>query len=183
MTSIDFLVWRKCSAPCLKSLEDVGGGFSGVDYWEKNIPTFQAIDENWGAETVVASCSTCSWCHLTRIRRPPSMRRPQTWFRGCSREAAIQKVVHGKGLTEDLMLDVLWNLCLAGQAAAAHDLADVLKDGLAVHLPLPLEVCLELAKRSCGSPLQKGVVKQAAVVGTALPHVQEEIMPWNGISL
>jgi hypothetical protein len=103
------MCWRR-----LTYLEDVGDGFSGADYWEKNILTFEAIDENCGAETVVgfAGKKLFDLLALPLDTDPSSPEYAEAsklvWW--LLTRSSMQKVVHGKGLTEDLMLGILWDL-------------------------------------------------------------------------
>lgn len=95
-------------------LEDVGDGFSCADYWENNVLAIRVIDENWGAESMVGFDGQKLF-DLLALRLDSDPAAPEyaeatklVWR--LLTKSSMQKVVHGKGLTNDIMLGTLWDL-------------------------------------------------------------------------
>lgn len=87
-------------------------GFSGVDYWMNRVLLFDVLSENWGAEqTIGFNAKKLFDCLATSVEPPQETEehktaRNLTWR--LLTKSTMQKVTHGKGLTKDPALGMLW---------------------------------------------------------------------------
>ena len=95
-------------------LEDAGDGFSCADYAQKNIYWFDALEEDWGAETVVGYQGQPFFDALaTTLDEDPESERYKTAYKLVWRiltNSSMQKITHGKNLTKTPALGLLWDL-------------------------------------------------------------------------
>lgn len=89
----------------------VGDGFSCADYAQKNILWFDALEEDWAAETVVGYQGEKLFEALTtRLHEDPESERYKRAYKTVWRiltNSSMQKVTHGKKLTKTPALGVL----------------------------------------------------------------------------
>ncbi|KAF2172781.1 hypothetical protein M409DRAFT_62477 [Zasmidium cellare ATCC 36951] len=97
----------------LTMLEDAGDGFSCTDYWQHNVLVFNALQECWGAEATVGFNGEKKYRLLsTRIDSDPSSEDHQEAEKLVWRlltKSSLQKITHGKHLTNDTHLGILWD--------------------------------------------------------------------------
>lgn len=94
-------------------LEDAGDGFSGVDYWTKHILIFDVLQENWGGEATMGFAGFGQMMFdllCVRLDADPESTEYQQAYKLIWRlltKSSMQKITHGKGLTNDAQLGVL----------------------------------------------------------------------------
>ncbi|KAK9368249.1 hypothetical protein V1509DRAFT_639752 [Lipomyces kononenkoae] len=95
-------------------LEDVGDGFSGVDYAQDNVLWFDALEEDWAAQSVVGFEGQEEFDALeTKTDADHSSSAYQTAYRAVWKmltSASMQKISHGKHLTKTPALGLLWGM-------------------------------------------------------------------------
>lgn len=95
-------------------LEDAGNGFSGAEYQRDHILWYDALAENWGAETVVGYTGQALFDALaTRTDADPESEEYKTAYKLVWRmltKSSMQKITHGKNLTKTPALGLLWDL-------------------------------------------------------------------------
>ncbi|KAK4948752.1 hypothetical protein LTR10_012757 [Elasticomyces elasticus] len=93
-------------------LEDTGNGFSGVDYWQKHVLLFDALQEDWGAEATVGFAGQSLFDALaTKLTAPKDSEEYKTAYKLVWRlltKSSMQKITHGKNLTTTSSVGVLW---------------------------------------------------------------------------
>lgn len=93
-------------------LENAGDGFSGVDYWQKKVLVFDALDEDWGAEATIGFGGPGILDALsTSLRAPKNSEEYKTAYKLVWRlltKSSMQKITHGKNLTTTPSVGVLW---------------------------------------------------------------------------
>ncbi|KAK4236324.1 hypothetical protein C8A03DRAFT_17022, partial [Achaetomium macrosporum] len=98
----------------LTHLDDAGDGFSCADYWENNVLVFRAVDENWGAESLVGfegpKLRDLLALRLDSDPSAPEYAEASKLVWRLLTRSSMQKVAHGKGLTNDVMLGILWDM-------------------------------------------------------------------------
>lgn len=95
--------------------KDEGDGFVGQDYWQKRVLIWDVLSESWGGEeTVGFKDGGQKMFDLFCVRLdadPESVEYKEayrlTWRLMC--RSTMQKITHGKHLTNDLHLGVLWD--------------------------------------------------------------------------
>uniref|UniRef100_A0A093Y562 Uncharacterized protein n=1 Tax=Talaromyces marneffei PM1 TaxID=1077442 RepID=A0A093Y562_TALMA len=96
---------------CVVEILYVGDGFSCADYAQKNILWFDALEEDWAAETVVGYQGEKLFEALTtRLHEDPESERYKRAYKTVWRiltNSSMQKVTHGKKLTKTPALGVL----------------------------------------------------------------------------
>lgn len=94
-------------------LEDAGDGFSCTEYWQKNVLVFDVLQECWGAEATIGFNGEKLYRLLsTRIDADPKSEDHQEAKKLVWRlltKSSLQKITHGKGLTNDKHLGILWD--------------------------------------------------------------------------
>ncbi|KAF7347772.1 Capsule polysaccharide biosynthesis [Mycena venus] len=100
----------------LTMLEDAGDGFSCTDYWQKHVLCIDVLQENWGAEAVVGFANGGQGIFelLSMERNGDSSsekykQAEELVWRMLTR-SSMQKITHGKGLTNTVALGVLWDM-------------------------------------------------------------------------
>jgi hypothetical protein len=95
-------------------IEDPNDGFNGPDYVQDNILWYDALSENWGAETVVGFAGQQFFDALaTRLDSDPESQEYKTAYRLVWRmltKSSMEKITHGKGLTKTPALGLLWDM-------------------------------------------------------------------------
>jgi hypothetical protein len=95
--------------------EDPSDGFNGVEYWQKNVLIWDVLPENWGGEALLGfPGSGDKMFNLFSVRLdadPNSEEYKQayalTWR--LLTKSSMQKITHGKNLTNSVHLGVLWD--------------------------------------------------------------------------
>ncbi|OKL63426.1 hypothetical protein UA08_01181 [Talaromyces atroroseus] len=95
-------------------LEDAGDGFSCADYAQNTVLWFDALEEDWGAETVIGYQGQPFFEALaTRLDEDPDSERFKKAYELVWRiltKSSMQKITHGKNLTKSPALGSLWDL-------------------------------------------------------------------------
>ena len=103
------LAWAR-----LCMLEDSGDGFSSADYAVNNVLWFDSLVENWAAEPVVGFKGQDLFDALaTRLDTDPESEEYKLAYKVVWRlltRSSMQKITHGKNITKDPALGVLWDL-------------------------------------------------------------------------
>lgn len=95
-------------------LEDVGDGFSGVDYWTNNVLLWDVLDEDWGAEETLGwdGCAQRMYdifsLPLDSVDGEEKQTAEALVWRLLS-SSSMQKVARGKGLMRNALLGELWD--------------------------------------------------------------------------
>ncbi|KAG4443372.1 hypothetical protein IFR05_001161 [Cadophora sp. M221] len=103
------LAWMRLSA-----LEEPNG-FNGREYAAKNILLFDALDEDWGAETVVGFQGQSFFDALATKCGPNADQESDEYklaYKNAWRiltKSSMQKITHGKNLTKTPALGILWD--------------------------------------------------------------------------
>jgi hypothetical protein len=97
----------------LTMLEDAGDGFSGAEYAVNNILWFDALEEDWGAETVVGYRGEDAVNALaTKLEADPESVEYKVAFKLVWRlltKSSMQKITHGKNLTKTPAWGLIWD--------------------------------------------------------------------------
>ena len=96
-------------------LEDMGDGFSGVDYWTKHVLAFDVLQENWGGEMILGFPGFGQ--RMADLLTVPLDSDPESEeYKEASKivwrlltKSSMQKITHGKGLTKDVQLGTIWD--------------------------------------------------------------------------
>ena len=96
-------------------LEESGDGFSGVDYWENNVLIWDVLPENWGGEATLGFAGSgekmFQLFSLKRDADPNSEEYKEAYnlvWRLLTK-SSLQKITHGKSLTNSIHLGVFWD--------------------------------------------------------------------------
>ena len=90
-------------------------GFSGVDYWMNNILIWDVLPENWGGEATLGfPGSGEKMFRLFSVKRDadPNSEEYKEAYKLVWRlltKSSLQKITHGKNLTNDIHLGVFWD--------------------------------------------------------------------------
>lgn len=104
------LAWRRV---CM--LEDVGDGFSGVEYWTEHILIFDVVEEDWGGEATLGFKGfgqRMADLLTVKLDSDPDADEYKDAYKVTWRlltQSSMQKITHGKGLTNDLALGIVWD--------------------------------------------------------------------------
>ena len=96
-------------------LEDVGDGFSGVDYWTKKILIWDVLPENWGGEATLGFPGSGQRMYdlfSMKYGADPESEEYKAAYDLTWRlltKSCMQKITHGKHLTNSIHLGVLWD--------------------------------------------------------------------------
>jgi hypothetical protein len=97
----------------LTMLEDAGDGFSCADYSVNNILWFDALEEDWGAETIVGYRGEDATNALaTKLDADPASEEYKTAYKLVWRlltKSSMQKITHGKNLTKTPAWGLIWD--------------------------------------------------------------------------
>lgn len=97
----------------ISMLEDVGDGFSGADYAVQNVLWFDALEEDWAAETVVGYRGDDAVNALsTKLDADPESEEYKTAYELVWRlltKSSMQKITHGKNLTKTPAWGRIWD--------------------------------------------------------------------------
>lgn len=95
-------------------LEDAGDGFSCADYARDHILWFDALEENWGAETAVGFRGQEAFEALATSRdadpESPAYKTASKLVWRLLTRSSMQKISHGKHLNKTPALGLLWDL-------------------------------------------------------------------------
>lgn len=95
-------------------LEEAGDGFSCADYTQQHILWFDALEEDWGAETIVGFRGQEFFDALATKRDVDlDSEEYQTAYKLVWRlltRSSMQKIIHGKNLTKTPALGLLWDM-------------------------------------------------------------------------
>ncbi|PMD42994.1 hypothetical protein L207DRAFT_454792 [Hyaloscypha variabilis F] len=97
----------------LTMLEEAGDGFSCADYATENILWFDALEEDWGAETVVGYRGEDAVNALaTKLDADPESEEYKIAYKLTWRmltKSSMQKITHGKHLTKTPAWGLIWD--------------------------------------------------------------------------
>ena len=95
-------------------LDDPTDGFNGAEYYATKVLLFDALSEDWGAEERIGFSGQDLFDVLaTRRDADPESeeyRKAYATVWGLLTRSSMQKITHGKDLTKDLALGVLWDM-------------------------------------------------------------------------
>ncbi|KAJ7261368.1 hypothetical protein B0H12DRAFT_350591 [Mycena haematopus] len=147
----------------LTMLEDAGDGFSCSDYWQNHVLCIDVLQENWGAEAVVGFALGGQ-----ALFEPLSMKRDgekssekykkaeELVWRMLTR-SSMQKITHGKGLTNTVALGVFWDKEEnEGKDREPGTFAELMRYG-SVHFRQKRESIVTMAATKPPKTLKKGV--------------------------
>lgn len=95
-------------------LED-DDGFSGVEYWMNNVLIWDVLPENWGGEATVGFKGSGEKMYRIFATRRDIDTKSQEYKDAYQlswrllAESSLQKITHGKNLTDSIHLGVLWD--------------------------------------------------------------------------
>jgi hypothetical protein len=145
-------------------LEDAGDGFSCTDYWQNHVLCIDVM-ENWGAETVVGFASGGKGIfELLTMKRDDNTSSDQykkaeemVW-RMLTR-SSMQKITHGKGLTNTVALGVIWDMKEnEGKDREPGTFAELLRYG-SVHFRQKRERIVTMEAEKAPKTMKKGVLE------------------------
>lgn len=148
-------------------LEDVGDGFSGVDYWSNHIMIFDTLKESWGAEATVgfpgAGPKLLDLLSLKRdfskLDTDEHQRTAYDLVWRLLTQSSLQKITHGKNLTHDIHLGALWDLPEhQGKDRAPGTYAELLRYG-SVHFAQTRERVVSAKAPKPTVTLKKGLLE------------------------
>lgn len=97
----------------LTMLEEAGDGFSCTDYWQKHVIVFDVLQESWGAEATIGFKGTDLYRLLcTKVDADPESedhKQAEKLVWRLLSKSTLQKITHGKNLTDEKHLGVLWD--------------------------------------------------------------------------
>ena len=144
-------------------LEDVGDGFSGVDHWCNNVLIWDVLEENWGAEAILGfEGSGQRMFDLLCLKRniDPNSEEYKEAYSLVWRlltKSSMQKIVHGKHLTDSINLGVLWDEN-EGKDCEPGTFAELLRYGTVHFEQTRPEIAYEKAPRPPRT-MKKGVLE------------------------
>lgn len=115
-------------------LEDMGDRFSGVDYWCNNVLIWDVLQENWGGEATIGFAGSGQKMFdlfSTRRDADPTSEDYKEAYKLVWRllaQSSLQKITHGKNLTDSIHLGVLWDEH-PGTDSASGTFAELLRYG------------------------------------------------------
>lgn len=116
-------------------LEDAGDGFSGVDFWTKNVLLWDGLQENWGAESTLGfkGCGQKMYdlfsLQLNTDSPGDTYREAERFVGRLLSGSSVQKVFRGKGMTHDMELGELWDQDTEGHDAKPETFAELFRYG------------------------------------------------------
>jgi hypothetical protein len=147
------------------SLEDAGDGFSGVEYWEKNIMLLDCINEGWSAEAVVGfGAGGQAIFDLLSLRRDGDTSNEQykmaeklVW--SVLGNSSMMKITKGGDLMNAVLLGTLWDRPEnVGKDREPGTFAELLRYG-SVHFRQTREVPLTRVPEKPETTLKKGLLE------------------------
>ncbi len=138
-------------------------GFNGRAYWAEKILLFDALTEDWVAETIVGFRGQSLFDALaTRCDADPASEQYQLAYKTVWRlltQSSMQKITHGKNLTKTEALGVLWDKEEnAGKDCEPGTFAEVLRFG-SVHLEQTRERIDYVEAKISERVIQKGLLE------------------------
>jgi len=95
-------------------LKEPNGGFDGVDYYTKKVLLFDALDEDWPAETVAGfDGQSLLSVFTTKLDADPESDEYKKAYKAAwlmLTGSCMQKIMHGKGLTKVLACGMLLDM-------------------------------------------------------------------------
>ncbi|KAI0125458.1 hypothetical protein BJ170DRAFT_631232 [Xylariales sp. AK1849] len=152
------LSWQR-----LCMLLDAGDGFSGSDYWQKNILCFDVLQEDFPAEATVGFFSQKIFDLLTMRRDSNSdaekYKEAEKLVWKLLTSASMQKITHGKGLTTAMALGVLLDLPEnQGKDRAPGTFFELLRYG-AIHFRQMREGIMKMEAKKPSMTMRKGLLE------------------------
>ena len=98
----------------LARLQEPNGGFDGLRYWAKKILLFDALPEDWAAETIVGfdgkDLFNVFTTRLDADRESEQYKKAEETAWRLITKSSMQKITHGKELTHDLHCGTILDL-------------------------------------------------------------------------
>jgi len=149
----------------LTMLEDAGDGFSSADYWQNHVLCIDVLQENWGAEAVVGFASGGQGIfELLSMERDgdkssEKYKKAEELVCRMLTKSSMQKITHGKGLTNTVALGVLWDLKEnEGKDREPGTFAELLRYG-SVHFRQKRESIVTMEAEKALKTMKKGVLE------------------------
>ncbi|KAK7022302.1 capsule polysaccharide biosynthesis [Favolaschia claudopus] len=147
----------------LTMLEEAGDGFSCAEYWEKNVMCFDVLQESWGAESVVGFASGGQGMFnplsmkVDGDKNAEEYKQAEKMVWRMLAGSSIQKITHGKGLTNNLALGAIWDMPEnEGKDCARGTFAELLRYGT-VHFRQTRGSVVKLEAKPAQQKMKKGV--------------------------
>ncbi|KAJ6588658.1 hypothetical protein B0H19DRAFT_1057803 [Mycena capillaripes] len=149
----------------LTMLEDAGDGFSCADYWQNHVLCIDVLQENWGAEAIVGFASGGQGIlELLSMKRDgdkssEEYKKAEELVWRMLAKSSMQKITHGKGLTNTVALGVLWELPEnVGKDCEPGTFAELLRYG-SVHFQQKRENIVTMEAEKASKTMKKGVLE------------------------
>lgn len=133
-TVFEYITQVVCWMRVCMLAKDEGDGFVGAEYWRKHVLVWDVLAENWGAEEHLGFAGvgqrTFDLLSVRLDADPEGEEYRQAYglvWRLLSR-STMQKITHGKHLTNDVHLGVLWDE-FDGRDCAEGTFAELLRYG------------------------------------------------------
>ena len=95
-------------------LEDANGEFNDAEFYANKVLLYDVLPENWGAEATIGFIGQDFFDVLnTRLDADPESPEYQKAYKTIWRlltRSSMQKVIHGKHLTKDLSMGIMWDM-------------------------------------------------------------------------
>lgn len=107
---LQVIAWQR-----LCRLEEPDGGFNGAEYWAKHILIWDVLTENWGGEALLGFVGSGEKLFAllgVALDSDPTSDEYKEAHELCWRlltKSSLQKITHGKGLTDSVHLGLLWD--------------------------------------------------------------------------
>lgn len=151
------LAWMR-----LCMIEDSGDGFNCTRYWQSNVLLFDSLEEIWGAEGTIGFPNAGQKMFdllSVKLDADPESEDYQTAHKLVWRlltKSSMQKITHGKGLTNSVHLGVLWDEN-EGKDCEPGTFAELLRHGT-VHLQQNRESIVYEKAPEVTKTLKKGLL-------------------------
>ncbi|KAJ7887512.1 hypothetical protein B0H14DRAFT_1235306 [Mycena olivaceomarginata] len=149
----------------LTMLEDAGDGFSCADYWQNHVLCIDVLQESWGAEAVVGFASGGKGImdplsvKLSSDKGSEQYKQAEKLVWRLLTRSSMQKITHGKGLTNTVALGILWDMKEnEGKDREPGTFAELMRYG-SVHFRQKRERIVTMAAQKPSMTMKKGVLE------------------------
>lgn len=142
-------------------LEDAGDGFSCTDYWSTRVIVFDVLQECWGAEATIGFNGEKLYKLLSlKLDSDPEAedyKEAEKLVWRLLTKSSLQKITHGKNLTNDVHLGVLWDEN-EGKDVEPGTFAELLRYGT-THFEQTREDIVKMEAKKPAQTMKKGVLE------------------------
>lgn len=149
----------------LTMLEDAGDGFSCADYWQNHVLCIDVLQESWGAEAVVGFASGGKGImdplsvKLSSDKGSEQYKQAEALVWRLLTRSSMQKITHGKGLTNTVALGILWDMKEnEGKDREPGTFVELMRYG-SVHFRQKRERIVTMAAQKPSMTMKKGVLE------------------------